>query len=96
MLVTLTNGEVLVAKRAVDYLLQVVMPAQTALRIRRAARELFITAGEIEQEYQKITDRYSVRGPDGQIQFEMAGGQRHPGVGGRKARRQGGHAQLAG
>lgn len=88
MLVTLTNGEVLVAKRAVDQLLQVVMPAQTALRIRRAARELVITAGEIEQEYQRITDRYSARGPDGQIQFEMAGGQRQPVIGDRKALQQ--------
>lgn len=88
MSVTLTNGEVLVAKRAVDQLLQVVMPAQTALRIRRAARDLSITAGEIEQEYQKITDRYSVRGPDGQIQFEMAGGQRQPVIGDRKALQQ--------
>lgn len=84
MPVTLTNGEVLVARRAVDQLLQTVMPAQTALRIRRYARDLYATANEIEQEYQKIIDRYSLRGPEGEIQFEVVGGQRQPQIKDRK------------
>ncbi len=76
MSVTLTNGDVLAAKAAVEQLLRIVMPAQTAMKIRRIARDLYDTASEVELEYQKISDRFSQRGPDGQIQFDMIGGQR--------------------
>lgn len=68
-MIKVKNEQLFGIDRAATDLLKYVMPAQTSLKIRKALKPLQAELREVQEEYQRLSDRYAKKRPDGSIDY---------------------------
>lgn len=68
-MIKIRNEQLFAIDRAAGDLLKYAMPAQTSLKIRKALKPLQSELREVQEEYQRLSDRYAKKRPDGSIDY---------------------------
>ncbi len=68
-MIKIKNEQLFLIDKAAMDLLKYAMPAQTSLKIRKALKPLQVELREVQEEYQRLSDRYAKKRPDGSIDY---------------------------